>query len=291
MNKLTVLITGANGLLGQSLRTLFELNNFTVIATSLGLDRLSSHGHTYCELDVNSYHNCSEILHKYKPSIIINAAAMTNVDECEKNQKKCISINAHSIENFIPYVQQHNAHFIQISTDMVFDGKKGNYNEDDICAPVNFYGFSKLEAEQMILKSMQRYTILRTSLLYDVRGDNFLTRMKYKLMNRIHLDVVDDQYRTPTYVANLATAILQVAEHFKYGIYHISSGEKLSIFDIVCNIVTCLKLEDVLMQRIQSVDLKQVAARPLDSSLSIKKSQKEFNFIPVTLNNTLNKIL
>ena len=255
MNKLTVLITGANGLLGQSLRTLFELNSFTVIATSLGLDRLASHGHTYCELDLNSYHNCSEILHKYKPSIIINTAAMTNVDECEKNQKKCISINAHSIENFIPYVQQYNAHFIQISTDMVFDGKKGNYNEDDICEPVNFYGFSKLEAEQMILKSMQRYTILRTSLLYDVRGDNFLTRMKYKLMNRVHLDVVDDQYRTPTYVANLATAILQVAEHFKYGIYHISSGEKLSIFDIVCNIASCYGLNSKMINKIDSKSL------------------------------------
>ena len=88
MNKLTVLITGANGLLGQRLRMLLDLNGFNVIATSLGLDRIPSHGHTYCALDVHSYKACSELLHKYKPSIIINTAAMTNVDECEKNQQK-----------------------------------------------------------------------------------------------------------------------------------------------------------------------------------------------------------
>ena len=216
---------------------------------------------------------------------------MTNVDECEKNQQKCMNINTHSLKNFIPYVQEYNAHFIQISTDMVFDGKKGNYHEDDVCDPVNFYGFSKLEAEQIILKNMPRSTIIRTSLLYDVRGDNFLTRMRHKLINRIPLDVVDDQYRTPTYVDNLATAILQIIEQLKYGVYHISSGESLSVFDIVCNIVTCLKLENVLMNRIQSIDLNQIAKRPLDSGLSIKKSQKDFNFIPLTLNNTLNKIL
>ncbi len=291
MNKLTVLITGANGLLGQSIRMLLDLDKITVIATSLGLDRIPLHGHTYGELDVQSYRMCCEILDKYKPSVIINAAAMTNVDECEKNQQKCMRINTHSIENFIPYVQKYNAHFIQISTDMVFDGKKGNYHEDDVCDPVNFYGFSKLEAEQIVLKSIPRYTIIRTSLLYDVRGDNFLTRMRHKLINRIPLDVVDDQYRTPTYVGNLAIAILQVIKQLKYGVYHISSGEKLSVFDIVCNIVTCLKLDNVLMNRIQSIDLNQIAMRPLDSSLNIKKSQKEFNFIPLTLNNTLNKIL
>ena len=291
MNKLTVLITGANGLLGQSLRMLLDLNGFNVIATSLGLDRIPSHGHTYCALDVHSYKACSELLHKYKPSIIINTAAMTNVDECEKNQQKCMNINTYSLKNFIPYVQEYNAHFIQISTDMVFDGTKGNYHEDDVCEPVNFYGFSKLEAEKMILQNMPRYTVIRTSLLYDVRGDNFLTRMRHKLINRIPLDVVDDQYRTPTYVDNLATAILQVIEQLKYGFYHISSGENLSVFDIVCNIVTCLKLENVCMNRIKSIDLNQIAKRPLDSSLSIKKSQKDFNFIPLTLNNTLNKIL
>jgi len=291
VNKPIVLITGSNGLLGKQLRVLLEKNNFFIIATSLGADRLTSHTHKYLELDIECPKKCNYVLNKYKPSIIINTAAMTNVDECEKKQKKCFHINTNSIRNFIPYVDTNNTHFIQISTDMVFDGKKGNYNEEDICSPINFYGTSKLAAESIVLSNMPTCTILRTSLLYAAAGDNFLTWTRNKLINNIPLNIVDDQYRTPTYVYDLAMAILQVIECKKYGLYHISSGENLSIFDIVCNIAKHLKQDSTLVNKIKSIELNQIANRPMDSSLSINKAEKDFDFIPTTLNHALKQIL
>lgn len=291
MNKPKILITGANGLLGRQLRILLESNHFPIIATSLGVDRLSSHKHTYIELDITSRDQCAYVLDKYHPSIIINTAAMTNVDECEQRKKECLSINTQSIHNFIPYVNTNNAHFVQISTDMVFDGKKGNYKEIDICNPINYYGISKLEAESIVLNNISAYSILRTSLLYDSYGDNFLTWIQNKLVNKNFINIVDDQYRTPTYVCDLAMAILQIIATKKYGLYHISSGENLSIFEIVCNIVEYLNQDIKLVNKIKSTELNQIAKRPLDSSLDISKAEIDFNFVPHTLNNTLKKIL
>lgn len=291
MKKPIVLITGSNGLLGSQLVKYFNRVSISCIASSIGLDRFSLGQNHYVDLDITSYEQCQNVLNQYQPSIIINSAAMTNVDDCEKNQTKCRIINSDSIDNFIPYIQSKNPHFIHLSTDMVFDGLQGNYNEEDICQPVNFYGFSKLQAELKILKSIPRHTIVRTSMLYDIVGDNFVTWVKSKLNNHDDLKIVDDQYRTPTYVGDLVVAISQIIKLEKYGLYHVSSDEKLSIFDIVCDIVNGLNLDHRLVTRIKSKDLNQIAERPLDSSLSIKKAKSDFGFSPLKFKNTLNKIL
>tara|TARA_B100001250_G_scaffold367384_1_gene349387 strand:- start:4287 stop:5171 length:885 start_codon:yes stop_codon:yes gene_type:complete len=292
VKKDNILITGSNGLLGQALRLLLEKNNYSVIATALGNDRLFDHHHTYVELDVSSSSQCYDLLAEYQPSVIINAAACTNVDQCEIKQDDCLAINTESIVNFMRYAQKHNAHFIQISTDFVFDGIAGNYRETDNCNPLNFYGFSKLEAENILINSSSlNYTIIRTSLIYGPNGSNFFTSMKKKLESGIELNIVDDQYRTPTYVVDLALSTMQIIKFKKYGIYHISSGESLSIFNIVCNIAEYLKQDVSRINRIKSSELDQIAIRPFDSTLNIDKAVRYLNFIPNKLNDTLNNIL
>ena len=290
-NKPTVLITGSNGLLGSQLRHVLSQASFSLIATSIGCDRFPLDRHRYIQLNIESYNECQSVLNTYKPSIIVNTAAMTNVDACEKNQQKCQSVNADSIDNFIPYVQNNNAHLIQISTDMVFDGKKGGYSEKDICKPINFYGKTKLDAELKVLNNITKYTIIRTSMLYDVFGNNFLTWVGNKLKSNEQLSIVDDQYRTPTYVPDLIAAILQIIKLKKYGIYHVSSEEKLSIFDIVCSIANYLHLDSQLINRIKSKDLNQFAKRPFDSSLVVKKAKEEFGFSSSKLTHILKQIL
>ena len=286
-----ILITGGNGVLGQELRVLLERCNFNIIATGIGPDRVLNHNHIYVELDVSSSNRCEYILNKYNPSIIINTAACTNVDQCEKHKNDCLAINANSINNFLPYVNKHHTHFIHISTDFVFDGVLGNYKENDDCNPLNFYGLSKLKGEQILVNQCLTSTIIRTSLIYGPSGSNFLTWVKDKLEHDVELNIVCDQYRTPTYVVDLSLVVLRMIELKKYGLYHISSGERLSIFKIVCNIAEYLKQDVSKINRIKSVELNQVARRPLDSSLNIEKAIKDFDFTPTTLNNVLNNIL
>tara|TARA_B100001250_G_C19813930_1_gene797230 strand:+ start:568 stop:1449 length:882 start_codon:yes stop_codon:yes gene_type:complete len=286
-----ILITGGNGLLGQELRVLLERCNFNIIATGIGVDRLLSHSHTYLELDISSSTRCQYILNKYNPSVIINTAACTNVDQCETQKNYCLAINSNSLHNFLPYVKKNQTHFIHISTDFVFDGLLGNYKENDTCNPLNFYGFSKLEAEKTLMYQCLTSTIIRTSLIYGLTGSNFLTWVKNKLEHDVELNIVGDQYRTPTYVFDISLVILRMIELKKYGLYHISSGERLSVFNIVCNIAECLKQDVSKINRIKSAELNQVARRPLDSTLNIEKAMKHFDFSPTKLNNALNNIL
>jgi len=292
VKKDSILITGANGFLGQCLRILLEKHKFFIIATGLGHDRLLNHNHIYVDLDISSLERCDAVLSEYSPSVIINTAAFTNVDECEIKKSKCKSINADGVKNFIPYLEKNNSHFIQMSTDFVFDGcSNSGYCEKDVCNPINFYGFSKLQAENILINTCLTYTIIRTSLVYGPSGSNFFTRIKTQLERQVDLNIVDDQYRTPTYVLDLCLAILKIIQLKKYGLYHISSAESLSIFQIVCNIAEYLNLDHSNINRIKSKELNQIAKRPADSTLSIEKAIKDFDFIPTQLNNALNNML
>ena len=285
----TVLITGANGLLGRVLRETLSQYNFSVIATGLGVDRMIGSADLYEEMDVAVAENCEKILNKYKPDFIVHAAALTDVDACEKDHDLCLSVNAHSILHFIPFLKRHDAHFIHISTDFVFDGAGGAYKETDFCNPINSYGVSKLEAENTIISSNLKYTILRTSLLYAESHDNFnfATWVKDNLENGIQLNIVDDQYRTATFVYDLVDIVLKVIQNKKRGLYHISSGEVLSIYQIVCNIAKCYGLDVSMINRITSKELSQCAKRPSNSGLVITKAIKDFGFKPTTIFNAL----
>lgn len=284
-----VLITGGNGLLGRVLRTTLSQHQFDVIATGKGSDVMINHNHIYEEMDVTVQESCEIIFNKHQPDFIINTAALTDVDKCEKENDLCRSINTHSILHFMPFVQRNDVHFIHISTDFVFDGLDGPYQETDFCNPINFYGLSKLEAEKIITTNNLKYTILRTSLVYGKNDNkfNFATWVKDNLENGEQLHIVDDQYRTATFIDDLVDAILKVIQKKKYGVYHISSGEVLSIYQIVCNIVECYGLDVSMVNRIKSQELNQFAKRPLNSSLVIKKAIKELDFSPTTFFNAL----
>ncbi len=289
LSKNKILITGSNGLLGQALRRGISKKKSIIIATGKGSDKMRSNDHKYLKMDIDSSEDCLKVLEKYQPNIIINAAALTAVDECELNRVKCLNINSNSLLNLIPYCYKENAHLIHISTDFVFDGEKGFYSEEDRCQPVNYYGYSKYESEKLIINKKINFTIIRTSLVYDVDSDinNFFYRIKDGLKNGLKLNIVNDQYRTPTFVYDLVEAISTVIENKKYGTYHISSGERLSIYQIVCNIAKYYGYNLDLINCIDSKELNQIAKRPIDSSLLIDKAIKELDFKPTRLSNLI----
>ena len=274
-----VLITGGNGLLGKRLRQLLESNKFVVIGSGIGRDRLLNHNHSYVELDITNKGQCCEILENINPDVIVNAAAITNVDYCETKKEHCLLVNSKSID----YLNiSKKRHFIQISTDFIFDGDKGPYNEDGNPNPINYYGYSKYKAEQKILKKNGNFSIIRTCLVYgeDANSNNILMWVKKAFKKKQSLNIVDDQYRTPTFVDDLCNGIIKVIDSEALGVYNISGGEYLSIFDFVCNIAKGFEFNVSLINKSKTIDIGQIAIRPVKSGLLIHKAKRDFNFEP-----------
>jgi len=274
-----VLITGGNGLLGKRLRQLLESNKFLVIGTGLGRDRLLNHNHSYVQLDVTNKNQCLEILNKLNPDVIVNTAAITNVDYCETKKEHCLLVNSESIDHLNVSKKRH---FIQISTDFIFEGSEGPYSEENNPKPINYYGFSKYQAEKKLLTKNWNYSIVRTCLVYgeDNESNNILMWVKRALQKKESLNIVDDQYRTPTHVDDLCNGVLRIIEANATGIYNISGAEYLSIFDFVCNIAKGYGFDFSLINRSGTIDINQRAIRPVKSGLVINKAKRDFNFEP-----------
>ena len=282
-----ILITGGNGLLGQSLRSLLSKESFEVIASGLGDDRLVNHNHVYVPLDISKKNDCVNVLNNFNPDIIINTAAITSVDYCEVNKNECLKVNAKSIDYFLPFCKKNNKKFIHISTDFLFDGKSGPYLESETFNPVNHYGFSKMIAEKKIFNAkLSNFSIIRTCLVFGLKEDsnNIFMWVKRKLHKEETLNIVDDQFRTPTLVSDLSQAVLQIINQDIKGVYNISSGEYLSIFDFVCNIAKGFGFNESIINRCKTKKINQKAKRPIKSGLLIEKARKDFDFEPTNMN-------
>jgi len=280
MNKTKVLITGSNGLLGQKLVKLFVEHHFDVVATSKGKNRNTfDKGYEYISTNIANETGIYRLIKKVQPQFIIHTAAMTNVDACELRQRECKEINTKTVKNIVLACKEFDIHLVQISTDFVFKGKKGFYVEDDKTNPVNFYGETKLKAEKYIRKSTIDYTILRTIILYGYNKNstkgNFVLWVKEALENNKSLNIVTDQYRMPTYVNELAYACLQVVNKKAKGVYHISSNELLSVYDMAIQVAETFGLNKDLILPIDSKKLNLKAKRPKKTGFMIEKAVAE----------------
>ncbi|HEX4849728.1 MAG TPA: NAD(P)-dependent oxidoreductase, partial [Puia sp.] len=234
-----ILITGANGLLGQHLTKLLLDNGDFVIATGKGESRLPFVAHPgliYKPLDISNIEDAASIFSSHHPDVVIHAAALTQVDYCQLNMDEAYEINVRGTSKMLEYAVSNCRHFIYISTDFVFDGNKGNYKEEDETGPVNYYGKTKLEAEILVKKSSLPWSIVRTCLVYGntLQGtrSNIIRWVQEKLEKNERIRVVDDQERTPTYVGDLVKGIQLVLQKKAEGIFHISGKEFLTPYDM-----------------------------------------------------------
>ncbi|NNC71093.1 MAG: SDR family oxidoreductase, partial [Flavobacteriaceae bacterium] len=232
-----IVVTGSNGLLGQTLVNLLDNSDYHVHALSRGVDRnITSSNYTYYNVDLTDFSEVKSILRKIDPHIIVNTAAMTNVDECEDNKVACDRINVELVKHLIEVCGNTNTHFIHISTDFIFDGKNGPYKESDEPNPVNYYGLSKLKSENIITSSKISYTILRTILVYGyVKGmnrNNIVLWIRDAVTDKKQVTIIDDQFRMPTLVDDLAEACLLAINSRAQGIFNVSSNELLSIYEM-----------------------------------------------------------
>ena len=262
-----VLVTGANGQLGQS-----------ILSISGNHPNLEFCFAKREDLDITNERDVISFFKKHTPDYCINCAAYTQVDKAEEESQRCFEINVNGTENLVKACLEVECILIQISTDFVFDGKKGiPYSTLDQPNPINVYGQSKYKSELALQKSLSKYFIVRTSWVYSEYGNNFVKTMLRlgKEKNEIH--VVADQIGTPTYSGDLAMFLLEIIRNSNspYGIYHYCNEGNVSWYEFASAIFEFTNSE-VSIIPVASKDFKQKASRPAYSVLSVEKAKALF---------------
>ena len=188
--------------------------------------------------------------------------------------------------------EKYNSHLIHISTDFIFDGKNGPYDEDDEANPLSYYGLSKWKSEQVLLTSNCKWTILRTILLYgtaeNLERNNIVLWARKALKDSQELNITDDQFRSPTLAEDLAQACYLVIEKEAIGVYNASGKDLMSIYEMVERMADFYKCDKSQINRISSTNLNQKAKRPPKTGFILDKSIKELGYKPHSFEEGLN---
>lgn len=267
MAKPVVLVTGKNGQLGNELQVVSQqFSQLQFVFTDVA------------EMDITDDKKVAEVFSTYKPAVCINTAAYTAVDKAETEKDTALLINGTAAGILAQFCKKYQSRFIQISTDYVFSGSGlVPYKEDDPVDPVNYYGTSKLIGEQLAMTNYADTIIIRTSWVYSFFGNNFVKTMLRLMKERSSINVINDQFGSPTYAADLAEAIMQVALHPqpKAGIYHYSNEGIINWYQFA----TAIKEQAHLACSIQPIDTSGYptpAKRPAYSVMSKEKMTKVF---------------
>ena len=294
MSAKKILITGSNGLLGQKLiHLILDHTNHQLLATSKGENRVESRADfNFSSMDITDQESVLNVITKFNPDVIINTAAMTNVDACESNKDACIAMNVNGVENLVNTCLKHEIHLIHLSTDFVFDGESGPYKETDAPNPLSFYGQSKFDSEQIIINSgLKKWSIARTIIIYGIvenmSRSNIILWAKSALEKGSVINIVDDQYRSPTYANDLAKGCLLIAEKEKNGIFHLSGKDSMSILDLVERVADFYVLEKSNINPIKTSSLNQTAKRPAVTGFILDKANKELGYFPLSFKDGL----
>ena len=293
MTSKRILITGANGLLGQSLLFLGQ-DRHVLLATGRGPARGNHFGFPSAELDSTKAEDYERVFAAFKPDVVVHSAAMTQVDDCEHDQEACDLLNVEATKLCAEACARHGIHLIFLSTDFIFDGKNGPYGEEAEPAPLSVYGWSKLRAEEAVKASGARYAIARTVLVIGyvpgLSRSNIILWARQALGRGERIRVVHDQVRSPTWSVDLAEGCLRIAELGAEGIYNISGPDTMSILDLVRRVADHAGLDASLIDAVSSESLGQAAKRPPITGLDISKARRDLGFSPHSFSEVLNRI-
>ena len=282
-----ILITGANGLLGQKLIAHYQDDEeVEIIATGVEKSRLGEGHYTYHIMDITSEVEVDYIISQTRPSVIINTAALTQVDQCETERETCWKLNVTAVEYLIKAAAKNNCFLLHLSTDFIFDGEAGPYKEEDLPGPISHYGESKLASEKLLEESSIRYAIVRTQLVYGIvpnlSRSNIILWVKKSLEEGKEIKVVNDQWRTPTLAEDLAKGCALIANKEATGVFHISGKEMLTPFDMAVATADFFGLDKSLMQEVDGSIFTQTAKRPPKTGFILDKARQELGYEPVS---------
>jgi dTDP-4-dehydrorhamnose reductase len=284
--KKRILITGANGLLGQKLvQLLAQKTDVVTLATARGPNRLPfAEGYQYHEMDITQPEQVAEVMAQLQPDAVIHTAAMTNVDQCEFEKELCWQMNVQAVEYLVDACRQQRSYLCHLSTDFIFDGTSGPYTEEAQASPLSFYGWSKLAGEEVVRRSDIAWGIARTVLVYGVVADmsrsNIILWVKKSLEEGKNIKVVTDQFRSPTLAEDLAQGCWLMTQQVAKGIFNISGKDFLTPYEMALKTADFFGLDKNLITQADSSTFSQPAKRPPRTGFDLSKAQKQLGYAP-----------
>ncbi len=272
--KKRLLVTGSTGLVGSYLCQLIDLSKYRFFAIVHSEYKFFENSF-FVDLSAST-EDLKQLMNKLQPDIIVNLAAMTNVDRCEMERELADNINHLSVRALVNYiVKNKDCYLLHVSTDYIFDGAKGNYNESDDPNPINWYGMTKLLGEQELIKcDSKNWCIARTSTPFGMHSKkiSFPLFVIRNLSQKNEINVLTDQTTSPTYAYNLAEMLLEIIEIRYSGIVHLSGSSQISRFKQALEIASEWNLDRSLIKPVTLNEMRWNASRPKNSSLNVRKA-------------------
>jgi len=280
--KQRILVIGANGLLGQRLIAFYASKKAVELLGSSIEEKPYFNIVPYVQCDVTVREDVKKVIFDFYPDVVINTAAYTNVDLSEKERETAWKINVKGVEYLAEACRTIDAKIIHISTDYIFNGLNGPYDENAKADPLGYYGRTKLASENALKIGAVIYSVIRTNVLYGIVSSrpDFVGWVINSLSDNKPIKVVYDQINNPTFVENLVQGINKIIEFDKYGLYNIGGKDFLNRFEFAMLIAEYFSLDKNLISPITTAELKQPAKRPLKSGLITIKAETELGYKP-----------
>ena len=239
-------------------------------------------------LDLTQAAEVRKAFSELHPDVVVNTAAMTDVDRCELEPEAAFSANAEAVSHLANAAKETDSFIIQMSTDYVFDGEKGGYSEHDQTRPVNKYGESKLEGENVVMNLLdeEMWSIARSSVVYGwgrASRPNAATFVYEKLSNGESIRMVRDQFSSPTLNTSLSAMLIEIGDRKLPGIIHAAGATRLNRYDFAIGLAKTFGLDATLIKAVHARDLQWKAKRPADSSLMVGRAQELLRAAPLNI--------
>jgi dTDP-4-dehydrorhamnose reductase len=281
---LKLLVTGASGLFGSKLAQKALAKGFQVYA---GYNKDLPTVGVPAFFDVSDKRQVEQVFSSVKPDVVVHAATLTDVDKCELNRELAWKINVDGTQNVAEASLRAGAFLVYVSTDYVFGGEKGCYKETDLPSPVNYYGLTKLKAEETVSSILPDCCIARTSVIYGATPAagkiNFALWLLNKLRAGEKLRIVTNQWNSPTLNTSLADMVLDVVEHRFGGVFHLCGASRVSRYDFALGVAEMFGLDKSLIEPVDASSFNWPAKRPVDSSLDVSKAMRLLHVKPLEL--------
>lgn len=290
-----IVITGANGFTGQHMALYLANKGFQVHAVARGESRLPPHHsiqyHT-CEL--TSVSSVESIISQVRPNWILHIAAMSKPDECHANQTNCLLHNVEATKFLGEAAVKYQSRFVYFSTDFIF-GENGPHGEEDLTDPLNFYGETKLIAENWVKQFIPHYVIVRPVFIYGTQLEgmrpSFIQWVQQQLVQGKSIKVVNDQKRTPTYIVDICKGVESIIQHEQSGVFHLAGPEIITPYEMALQVAQCLSLNANLIEAVDSNSFPEPVKRAKQSGLKIDKAVSTINYKPHTFAEGVRKSL
>lgn len=291
-----ILVTGSNGLVGSYVVQQLLDSGHTVFACSRTADQSAFKGPDYrfVQMDFTDPYVLDAAFEAIQPEVVVHSGAMSRPDDCEKDQAEAYKVNTVGTVQLLLNAAAYKSFFVFLSTDFIFNGKEGMHRENDAADPVNYYGRTKLEAEEAVQEYAHAWAIVRTVFVYGkplYGRDCFVTMISKKLRDQEPYKVVDDQERTPTYAGDLAKGIAAIIEKKARGIFHLCGKDLLSPYRMAMEVAGYMNIAGHLLQPVTTASLHALAQRPLQGGLDISRARQLLGYAPLSFQEGLRKTL